>query len=156
MRKQIGVVLAVALTAAGSLVLLNGSYLDAQSTSEPVVVTVKLVDGKIVADPDPVEVTLGGTVRWTVVCLAKDQIAVKFSEQKGVRGPFAPVGETAIRGQFATVGPGDVLTGVADQLPSDASGKQVDSQDWKYSITWTSGNRSMTVDPAVRIRGGGT
>ena len=156
MRFRAEVLMAVLLALAGTIPLTGQTPEQMQQEeAPPLVVQVKLVEGRIVADPDPVEVELGGRIRWTVESQKDDQISVAFDAQRGVPGPFAPVGETSLRGRYAAVGPGSIDTGVADQLPVDAMGKRLEYQEWKYSITWKSGSRTMTVDPIIRVKGGG-
>ena len=160
MSKRAGVGLMAVVVLASVMVILKASFLEAQmeqAAPAPVEVQVKMVEGRIVASPDPAEVRLGETLRWTVDCQKDDQISVEFDAQKGVPGPFAPVGETAIRGKYSAIGQSsiDIDTGTADQLPVDAMGKSVEYQDWKYSISWRSGTKTIQVDPIVRVRGGG-
>jgi hypothetical protein len=121
--------------------------------AEPVVVRVTLIEGQIAATPDPAEVAVGEAMRWTVECQKGDEILVGFEAQKGVAGPFAPVGMGAARGQYSAVGPGSIDTGIADQLPVDPMGKQAEYQEWKYSITLKSGGKTIFLDPRIRIRG---
>lgn len=103
------------------------------------IVTLSLEEGRIVVDPDPAHILLGGTVTWAINGSVDDRVEIEFD----AGGPFRrrpgyPAHDKEKRGKIVRGG----------KEPSVDSGVAEQTGRFKYVIRW--GN--VHLDPEVMIQ----